>query len=211
MSLNKMDDRDTPPAVAFAVSENFQMIDFAGPWEVFQDVALDGKGDFQGDGTPVFRLFAVSDSTGPVRSTAGAELIPSYSFDNAPRPDIAVVGAQDGNSPEFMGWLRKLNADNVTLLSVCTGSAKLARCGLLHGKRAATHHNFVERFKREYPNTDWQTTRFIQSAERIYTAGGLTAGIDLALHVVSRYLGNTIAQATAEYLEHQGDGWKNLP
>jgi transcriptional regulator GlxA family with amidase domain len=196
--------------VAFVISDNFDMIDFAGPWEVFQDVMLIPPGKtVHDDHAMPFTLYTVSDSTNPVSSSDGAKLIPAYTFANAPKPDIVVIGAQSSNSLALMEWLRKQAADKVTLMSVCTGASKLARSHLIDGKKATTHHEYIDHFKEQFPAVEWQPSkRYVRSADNIYTAGGLTSGIDLALHLVAKRFGNEVAQATADYMEYHSDGWK---
>lgn len=114
--------------VAFVISENFNVMDFAGPWEVFQDVMLMATGKTMNDEHAMpFSLYTVSDTTDPVTGTDGVKVIPAYRFADAPKPDIVVIGAQSSNSPALLEWLRKQAADKVTLMSVCTGASKLAR------------------------------------------------------------------------------------
>lgn len=91
---------------------------------------------------------------------------------------------------------------------MCTRAFALATAGLLKGRPATTHHLFLDRFAREFPDVRVQRgLRFVESG-RIATAGGLTSGIDLALHVVERYFGRDVAQATASYMEYQSAAWK---
>ena len=199
-----------PLRVAFVVSTGFNMIDFAGPWEVFNDARLPTKGKSWEESAHLFELYTVSDSVAPIKSGGGANFIPQYNFANAPKPDIVVIGAQRSNSPELYSWLKKQHADGNVLMSVCTGAFKLARSGLLDGKSATSHHAYVPFYRDEFPKIVWlETRRFVQSSENIYTAGGLTSGIDLALHVVAKKFGTSIAQATADWMEYQGAGWKN--
>ena len=92
-------------------------------------------------------------------------------------------------------------------MSVCTGAFQLAKAGLLNGKPATTHHDFIDRFAKQYPDIDVKRgLRFVEG-ENISTAGGLTSGIDLALRVVERYFGRKIAEKTATYMEYQSKGW----
>ena len=181
------------PTVAFVITRNANVIDFSGPWEVFQDAS--------------FRLYTVSDSKEPVTMTGGLKVVPEHAFADAPDPDIVVVGAQSG-SPEMIEWLKRVSS-RATVMSVCTGAFKLGMAGLLDGRPATTHHDFFDRFEKQFPNVQLRRgLRWVQSSERVYTAGGLTSGIDLALHLVSKRLGEDAARQEAFYMEHSGDGWK---
>lgn len=187
--------------VAVVLTEGATMIDFAGPWEVFQDAQPPGFGSFE--------LYTVSDSTKPIRTSAGMTVVPAYSFQDAPAPHVIVVGAQGGNSPAMLEWLREQAKRVDVLMSVCTGVSKLAAAGLLDGKEAATHHDFVNSLGRRFPRVKFvRSQRFVQSDEVILTAAGLTSGIDAALHVVERYFGREVAERTALYMEYEGTGWK---
>ncbi|MBA4135957.1 MAG: AraC family transcriptional regulator [Opitutus sp.] len=192
-----------PPAdgrsirVAVVLTEHATMIDFAGPWEVFQDVQVRGR-------RMPFALYTVSDTREPIRVSVGMTVVPDHTFQDAPPPDVIVVGAQAGRSTEMLAWLRAQAARVDVLMSVCTGVAKLAAAGLLDGKPAATHHDFVERFNTRYPQVRFLPgKRFVQSGATILTAGGLTSGIDAALHVVERYFGADVAAQTAVYMEYE--------
>jgi transcriptional regulator GlxA family with amidase domain len=194
--------------VAFVISEGFNMIDFAGPWEVFQDTHTPSKDG----GMHMPDLYTVSTSGKPVRSTGGMLVTPGHTLESAPPPDIVVIGAQSDNSPELLAWLKAQRARGATVMSVCTGARKLALSGLLDGKRATTHHEFLAPFKKQFQDVDWiEGQRFVRADEGLYTAGGLTSGIDLALHVVAQRFGTEVAQATADYMEYRSDGWKREP
>lgn len=194
--------------VAFVVSDGFNMIDLAGPWEVFQDTHLPG-----GDGhMRMPDLYTVSTGAAAVRSTGGMLVTPAFTLDAAPAPDIVVIGAQGDDSPALLRWLAAQRARGATVMSVCTGARKLALSGLLDGKRATTHHDFLAAFAAKFPRVDWVADRrFVRADDGLYTAGGLTSGIDLALHVVAERYGTATAQATADYMEYRSDGWKHAP
>lgn len=184
--------------VAFVISDGATVIDFCGPWEVFQDV----------DHDPGFRLYTVSDDTRPLRGSGGLQFVPDYTFADAPPPKIVVVGAQRGRSRDLLDWLRASAKSADLVMSVCTGAFILARAGLLTGRPATTHHDFFDAFAREYPDVKLvRGKRFVES-DGIATAGGLTSGIDLALHVVARYFGQPVAERTARYMEYESDGWR---
>jgi transcriptional regulator GlxA family with amidase domain len=189
--------------VGFLISEDATVIDFCGPWEVFQDVMLHGGADMQHP----FELYTVAEDANPVRVTGGMQITPQYTLETAPSPHVLVVPAMRGTDTS-RAWIRKVSATNQLTMSVCTGAFQLARAGLLDGLSATTHHDYQEEFAREFPRVKLERdVRFVEH-ERIATAAGLTSGIDLALRVVERYFDRDIAQATANYLEHESTRWK---
>jgi transcriptional regulator GlxA family with amidase domain len=201
----------TPPAkgsipVAVAISEGAVVIDFAGPWEVFQDVHVPERGATMEEMMP-FRLFTVSETTRPVRGSAGLQLVPDHTFDGAPQPSIIIVGAQRG-SDALHRWLRNASEKADLTMSVCTGAFHLARAGLLSGKSATTHHGSLDALASQFPDINVRRgLRFVESSPKIATAGGLSSGIDLALRVVERYFGRPAAERTAAYMEYQSRSW----
>lgn len=200
--------RHGPIRVAFVLTEGANVMDFAGPWEVFQDVHVPELGRTMDEQMP-FELFTVSDRREPVELTGGLRVVPDHTFADAPAPDIVIVGAQRG-SDAMLAWLKRVAGDADVVMSVCTGAFKLAKTGLLDGKPATTHHEFFDRFAADFPKVRLERgRRWVESAPRIYTAGGLTSGIDLALHVVAKLYGDAVADRTALYMEHAGNGWKD--
>ena len=189
--------------VAILLSEGAQVIDFAGPWEVFQDTYVPGRMD------PPFRLYTVAESTKPLHASDGLTIIPQYSLDNAPAPKVIVIPAQGGRSEAMLEWIRKSAKSADVTMSVCTGAFLLARTGLLAGKAATTHHSSYSSLAADFP--DIQVRRGARYVEmgNLATAGGLSSGIDLALRVVERYFGTQVAAETAYQMEYLGDGWKN--
>ncbi len=202
---DKLTPPDGPIPVAFTISRGATMIDFAGPWEVFQDVMVNNPKGQEGHRHP-FRLYTVSDKTDPIEASGGMKIIPDYTFDNAPAPKVVVIPAQAGSSA-LHAWLRKVVDSTDVTMSVCTGAFQLGRAGLLAGKEATTHHDFFDRFANAFPDVKLKRgLRFVEGP-KISTAGGLTSGIDLALRVVERYFGRETAERTAFYMEYQSKGW----
>ena len=203
-------DRLVPPEngqipVAFVISSGATVIDFAGPWEVFQDVTVPGSGVF-GRATRPFRLFTVGPSRDPVRVSGGLTIVPDYSFEDAPSPKVIVVPALDSSS-RMIEWLRSASAKADLTMSVCDGAFVLAEAGLLDGRSATSHHGSVDYLESRYPSIKVRRgVRYVEGP-RVATAGGLTSGIDLALRVVERYYGHDVAQQTATYMEHTSTGW----
>lgn len=193
--------------IAFVMGARSTMIDFAGPWEVFQDASDDkGRGFF---------LFTVSDSTDELQTTGnmvgdkmtGMRFRPDYSFANAPQPKIIMMGAQGDHTPAKIDWIRQASAGADYVFSNCTGAFLLAKTGLLDGMSATTHHNYFDSFEKQFPKVKLvRTARYIDNGKFI-TSGGLTSGIDGALHVVERIYGRSVVEETVAYMEYSGDGW----
>jgi transcriptional regulator GlxA family with amidase domain len=185
--------------VAFVISEGAVVIDFCGPWEVFRDVMVGGDHPF--------RLYTVSDKTAPIRASGGMQVVPDYTFANAPAPKVIVVPAQSEPSKAMLDWIRKSSKNADVTMSVCTGAFVLAKTGLLDGKSATTFHSAFNAFAMEFPKIQLKRgARFVENGS-LATAGGLSSGIDLALRVVERYYGREVATKTAYNMEYQGQGW----
>src|SRR6266446_315631 len=195
-----------PPAqgkipIAFVISEGAVIIDFCGPWEVFRDVNIPGREDGP------FRLYTVSDTTSPIHAGGGMQIIPDYTFANAPAPKVIVIPAQSKPSEAMLKWIRESTKNTDVTMSVCTGAFVLARTGLLSGKSATTFHAAFGNFAMQFPDIHLKRgARFVENGN-LATAGGLSSGIDLALRVVERYYGREVAAKTAYNMEYQGQGW----
>ncbi len=188
--------------VAFLLGDGANVIDTAGPWEVFQDVMLDGAGH-----NHPFELYTVAATDRLLTMTGGLKVKPHFSVHNAPQPQVIVVPAQRSHD-DALAWLRRASAGTDVTMSVCTGAFQLARAGLLKGVPATTHHQFFDAFAREFPDIELRRgLRFVDSG-KIATAGGLTSGIDMALHVVARYYGIAAAERTARYMEYTSEAWR---
>ncbi len=187
--------------VAFLLDQGATMIDFSGPWEVFQDTS--GR----------FDLSIVAPTAEPITMSGGMRIIPHYSLSDAPTPKVIVIPAQSGGRQDApttqakIDWLRARAADADVVMSVCTGAFLLARTGLLDGLNATTHHDFIADFERQFPRVHVQRHRRFVDNGKIVTSGGLTSGVDAALHIVSRYHGADYARDVANYMEYESRSW----
>jgi transcriptional regulator GlxA family with amidase domain len=194
-----------PPAegdipVAFLLSDGAVVIDFCGPWEVFNNVMAGGR-------MGAFRLYTVAETAAPIKASGGMKILPDHTFANAPAPKIIVIPAQSNATEAAMEWIRKSSKNADVTMSVCTGAYVLAATGLLDGKPATTHHSSYADLARQFPAVHVQRgARFVETGN-LATAGGLSSGIDLALRVVERYFGRDVATQTAYDMEYQGQGW----
>lgn len=199
-----------PIKVAFVLGNHAVPTDFSGPWDVFSDVHLPDEGQGM-DARMPFELYTVGAGTATIRTTGnrhpGMAITPDYSFDNVPEPDLIVVPAM-GDTPGLTAWLQKMAGRDETIVSICTGAFKLAQAGLLDGRKATTHRDEIVVLAQRFPKVRAVNgVRFVQDG-RIYTSAGISAGIDLALHIVDQYYGRAVAQQTADALEYESDGWR---
>jgi putative intracellular protease/amidase len=148
--------------VAFVLSEGAVMIDFAGPWEVFQDAMP--AGGAAASQMP-FELYTVAPSRAPLHTSGGNRkgmtVVPDFTFEDAPRPDVVVVGAQSGGAG-LTAWLKKVHAEQALILSVCTGVFRVAETGLLKASQ-------------QLPTT-WPTAPRINTLASRYAARSVIAG-----------------------------------
>jgi transcriptional regulator GlxA family with amidase domain len=187
--------------VAFVVSDRATLIDIAGPMQVFDQV--------QSPGTTGFQTFTVSETRKPIKAGT-MTIVPDYTFADAPEADIVVVGAQSGDAPPYQDYLGRMTARRRLMLSVCTGASKFAQAGILDGLQATTHHDFIESMQKRFPKVHFlRDQAWVHSAPTIYTAGGETSGIELALHIIELYFDHDVAVKTAHYMEYRGPAWQS--
>jgi len=184
---------DSPPAVAVLLFNGAEIIDFAGPWEVF--------------GTAGFLVHTVAESLEPHTMVFGQKLVPDYTFDNSPKADILLVpGGGVGrsmNNPRLIQWVQAKAKDVNHVMSVCTGAFILAKAGLLDGLNATTTYGMEDALSKSGTNIKVVYPRRFVDAGKIVTTAGLSSGIDGALHLVSKILGSGNAQSTALGMEYR--------
>lgn len=186
--------------VAILVFDGVEIIDFAGPYELFGAAGLD--------------VYTVGATRDPVTTAMGLTVVPRYAFADAPQPDLLVVPgggvAAARRDSALLGWVRRINAGDRQTMSVCNGAFILGSAGLLDGLRATTTSTQLDNLQRAFPGTKvvWDE-RFVDNGKVITTAG-LTAGMDGALHAIARLLGEGQAQQVAlseEYDWHPHAGF----
>ncbi|MEM5775529.1 MAG: DJ-1/PfpI family protein, partial [Anaerolineaceae bacterium] len=189
--------------VAILVFDDVEILDFAGPYEVFNDASELSK--------PVaFTVYNVGISNSPVIGRGKFTVTPRYSIDNCPQADILVIPGGFGTRPllkhdKLITWIADQSRKVELLMSVCTGALLLAQAGLLRNCPATTHHGAFEELRTISPSTRViEDKRFVQSSERIFTSGGISAGIDLSLFVVEKLTHADLRADVIEEMEYQG-------
>lgn len=193
--------------VAIILFDDVEVLDFAGPFEVFSVCGRRSQLD-------PFDVFTVSERGQTIRARNGLVVTPLHSFASAPAPDILLVPGGFGTrremkNPVMLEWVARLGASCEYLLSVCTGALVLACAGRLDGLEATTHHLAFDELRAVAPRTMVREGARIVDNGRVILSSGVSAGIDMSLHVVARLLGDDLAMETARYMEYEGD-WRRV-
>lgn len=181
-----------PKTVAIFIYPGVELLDFAGPAEVF-----DAAG---------FKVYTISEDGKDIVSQGFVTVQPNYGLENAPRPDIIVLpGGQArpvANDRRVLDWIRALKDRGVYIMSVCNAAQILGKAGMLGGFNVTTHHLALAGLQKMVPDTKvLADTRYVDNGD-FMTTGGISAGIDGAFHLVARIKGNDSAKAVAEYIEY---------
>ncbi len=184
--------------VAILLFDGAEELDFAGPLEVF-GVASRLKPD-------TMHAFTVGAPDGEVQCVNGLIVRPQHSFQSCPNFDILVVPGGQGSRREMknadtLAFVRKAATSCELVASVCTGALILASAGLLDGKRATTHWAALDELK-HFPRVIVDHQRFIHEG-KIVTSGGISAGIDMALHLVGLFFGAGVAAEVSHRMEYR--------
>jgi transcriptional regulator GlxA family with amidase domain len=179
--------------IGFYLQDGVEVLDFAGPMEVFSYSGFD--------------VFTVSKTKNPIVSQGILKVIPEYDIHDAPKADVLAFFGGNANSAfnddQVIAWVKNQKPDHY--FSVCTGAFILGRAGLLDNLTATTFHSSIDALRKENPKTKvLSDVRFVDNGNVITTAG-ISAGIDGALHLVSKLKGEEVAKNTAYYMEY--DKW----
>jgi len=197
---------DASESVGILVFDGVEVLDFAGPFEVFS-VTRRSESDRAETASPCPPVL-IAPNAGRVRATGGMDIEVPFAPDGAPPLRALVVPGGRGvrallNDDVIRDWLRMMAGQVEVLMSVCTGAGLLASSGLLAGHRVTTHHRYLDWLAELEPNCRVVSGQRFVDEGALITAGGISAGIDAALHLVARWEGEAVADATASYMEYQ--------
>jgi transcriptional regulator GlxA family with amidase domain len=194
--------------VGILIFDGVEVLDFAGPYEVFSRTRLVGgvESRLTDDSAP-FHVFTVARSKIEVRATGGLRVTPDHAFDDAPGIDILVVPGGFGTRALLedagtLDWIREIARLAKRVTSVCTGALLLARVGLLRDRPATTHRSALDLLAGMDPSIAVDRERRVVFADRVVTSAGVSAGIDMALDLVEQLHGRAVADETAAYVEY---------
>jgi transcriptional regulator GlxA family with amidase domain len=186
--------------LAILLFENVELLDFCGPFEVF---SVTGQGTFPAP----FNVYAVAEDIAPILTVNGLSVHPAHTLAQCPRPDILLIPGGNGTRKQMhnaalLDWIFQTAKQAELLLSVCTGALLLGKAGLLDGLSATTHHSALDLLKEVAPKAIVHDDKRIVDNGSVVLAAGISAGIDMSLHVVRRLLGPQVAAETAGYMEY---------
>ncbi len=190
-----------PRRVAILVFDEVELLDLAGPFEVFSVAGFTRQ-------QVLFEVSLVAEQAGPVMARNRFALAPHHSLSDCPRPDILVIPGGYGtrkeiHNPVLIDWIRDTTPRTEVTLSVCSGALLLARAGLLENMHVTTHRGALGLLAELAPNAIIHSDRRFVDNGALVLSAGISAGIDAALHLVSRLSGVAVARETAEYMEYR--------
>ncbi|HVY64779.1 MAG TPA: DJ-1/PfpI family protein [Gammaproteobacteria bacterium] len=191
--------------VGILVYDDVEVLDFAGPFQVFTTAARVARPD-----TP-FATFTVGQSA-EVLARGGLAIEPSYTFGIEPHIDVLIVPGgivtEELGKPAVIDWIAAHAASAQLTASVCTGAFLLAKAGVLEGSKATTHWEDVDDFRRSFPGVAVDPgARWVEQGN-VVTSAGISAGIDMSLDLVRRLAGEPLALRTARQMDYR---WQREP
>lgn len=188
--------------VGILLFNEVEVLDFAGPFEVFS------LATHPGCNVKLFTVKTVAQTKEIIKARNGLQVVPDLSFDEKPEFDILIIPGGYGaerieiNNTILLDWLREQLGYVDIMASVCTGAFLLAEAGLLNDKEATTHWMDIDRLEQEFPRIRVKrNVKFVDQGQ-IITAGGISAGINMSFHIISRLVGKDVSRFTAKRMEY---------
>jgi transcriptional regulator GlxA family with amidase domain len=197
--------------VGMLIFDDVEVLDFCGPFEVFASARKPGNEN--PDAWRLFDVCVIAQEDRSIRCRGNLLVNPHFTIENHPPLDILLVPGGHGTRRErtnqtVLDWIAEQDRRTELTTSVCTGAFLLAELGILNGKAATTHWSAFDWMRENHPEVEMQQdVRFIDEG-RIITSAGVSAGIDMALHIVERLHGHEIAADTAHGMEYE---WREIP
>jgi transcriptional regulator GlxA family with amidase domain len=191
----------TPIPLGILLFDGVEVLDFAGPFEVFSLAET-------ADGQKAFDVKTVSETGSMITAAGGLKIQPEYSFKSAPNFEVLIVPGGYGarveqvNNPAVLDWLKVQAGKAELIASVCTGAFLLAKAGLLEGRAATTHWAHTDELKQAYPGLEVRPhVKFVDQG-KIITSGGISAGINMSFYIVKKLVGRAEALESARQMEY---------
>lgn len=196
--------QDQLPTVGILIFDDVEVLDFCGPFEVFSVARPVGE---HSDDLKLFNVVTIAEADRIITCRGGLLVKPHATVETHPSLDILVIPGGQGTRRErhnhrLLDWIARQDQHTNLTTSVCTGAFLLAETGLLNNHRATTHWNSVEWMRSTYPRIEMLADARVVDEGHIITSAGISAGLDMSLHVVSRLYGMDVAMWTARRMEY---------
>jgi len=196
--------------VAIFIYDEVEVLDFAGPFEVFSTAAR-VKARIQPDIPQLFDVFTVAETSQLVQARGGLLVQPAYDFKNHPLIDVLIIPGGVVSSVlkrvAVLAWIKKCTKQAQISASVCTGTFLLAKAGVLINESITTHWEDIAEFRLMFPGIEVRENVRWVDAGKVVTSAGISAGIDMSLHLVARLEDEELARRTARQMEFD---WQKL-
>jgi transcriptional regulator GlxA family with amidase domain len=188
--------------VAIYLFDEVEVLDFAGPFEVFSTAS---RLRVRAEKPPVFRVFTVADRVRPIRARGSLMVNPDYAIVDHPKADLLIIPGGEVTAElsraDVIEWIARTSATSRLTASVCTGALLLAAAGLLNQTRATTHWEDLDQLRRDFPTVRVESGMRWIDAGKFVTSAGISAGIDMSLHLVRRLTDADLATRTARQMD----------
>lgn len=186
--------------VGIVIFDRVEVLDFAGPFEVFSV----SRGD---EGEKLYDVSLIAEENRIIKARGNFLVQPNSTMEEELELDVLLIPGGYGTRTEMhneklLKWIQTQFNGLELLLSVCTGSLVLAKANLLENLSATTHHGAIKELEEVAPNTEVKRDIKYVDNGKIITSAGISAGIEMALHVVERHHGKDMAVKTAGYMEY---------
>ena len=193
-------------SVGIFVFPDAEVLDFAGPYEVFTTAVRVFRRTNPSLPEP-FAVFTVAGEPGTVKARAGLVVHPDYTFANHPHIELLLVPGGvvtvELKTPAVAAWIARTSANAKLTASVCTGSFLLAQAGLLDNRTATTHWEDIPEMRAMFPAVATVEQRRWVDEGSVVTSAGISAGIDMSLHLVERLASRDLALRTARQMDFE--------
>jgi transcriptional regulator GlxA family with amidase domain len=194
-----------PLIVGILIFDDVEILDVAGPFEVFSVTRLNDEQRLQ-QSSP-FKVYLIAEKNKQIIAIGGLRLTPDVTISECPELDLLIIPGGWGTRKEsknriLIKWISNQFTKDRLIASVCTGSSLLGKAGLLDGRDATTHWRAFDFLQESAPKTRILKNVRFTLTEPIFTSAGVSAGIDLALRIVSHFFGTEVGQTTARQMEY---------
>jgi transcriptional regulator GlxA family with amidase domain len=195
-------------SVGILVFDDVEILDFSGPYEVFSTAArVHGRTNRNSEAASLFKCFLVAPAMQPVRARGGMKVLPDCVLMPSADLDVLLVPGGDVsailNNDAVIRWVAAQSSSTGIVASVCTGAFLLAKADLLTGLEVTTHWEDQDALQADFPSLKVRRNVPWVDCGKVVTSGGISAGIDMSLHLVERLAGRALAEATAKQMEYR--------